>query len=132
MTDVQMYVCGAFLQRRRGGGGWGGYVAVMLIKAAHLQPIKAPLSFIKANLLKHAARDVKTSRPCCTLTLILCLPLSPPLSLALSPDQWMVPGPVIPSGMSEDAFRCIWPRNRERASSCSVCAELQDRSVSLW
>lgn len=55
------------------GGGRG----VMLIKVAHLQPIKELLSFIKANLLKHAVQDAATSRPCHTrrlaLTPLLCV-----------------------------------------------------------
>lgn len=50
----------------------------MLIKVAHLQTIKELLSFINANLLKHAVQDVETSRPCHTL-----LPLAP-LCLLLS------------------------------------------------
>ena len=111
MTDVQMWC--VFVGKK------GGCGVVMLIKAAHLQPIKEPLSFIKANLLKHAARDVKTSRLCCTLTLTH--------ALFISPDQWMVPWPVIPSGMLKDAFRCIWPRTRGRASSRNICAEKIDR-----
>lgn len=79
MTDVQMCICGAafffFLQGRKKRGGEDEEGVVMLIKAAHLQPIKEPLSFIKANLLKHAARDVKTGRLCRTLN-----PATPPPS----------------------------------------------------
>lgn len=83
----------------------------VLIKAAHLQPIKEPLSSISPNLLKHAA--CKVSGPFCTL----CSDFTP-LPLA---EQLMVPGPVILSGMLRDAFRCIWPRNRaERPAETSV------------
>ena len=86
--EWQMCRCG----RGKKGGGRGG--GVMLIKATHLQPIKEPLSFIKANLLKHAARDVQTTAlHTHSDSLFLYLPV-----------QWTVPGPVIPSGMLKDAF----------------------------
>lgn len=80
--------CADVVQGRKEGGG------VMLIKATHLQPIKEPLSSIKANLLKHAARDVQTT---------VLHTHSDSLFLYL-PVQWTVPGPVIPSGMLKDAF----------------------------
>lgn len=71
----------------------------MLIKVAHLQPIKELLSFIKVNLLKHAVQDIATSKPCHTR-----LPLTPLLCRSLVPDWWMVPGQVILSGRSVAAF----------------------------
>lgn len=71
-------------------------VGVMLIKAVHLQPIKGPLSFIKANLLKHAARDVKTS-----WLVLHALSLPPSISLF-----WPVDG-TWPSNPIRNASGCI-------------------------
>lgn len=67
-SEWQMRRCASAAQfggaERRGslgrgvGLGWG----VMLIKAAHLQPIKEPLSLINWNLLKHAALDAQNKQ----------------------------------------------------------------------
>lgn len=52
----------ASVVRLKGGGrearGWRP--GVELIKAAHLQRIKEPLSSISPNLLKHAAQDMQS------------------------------------------------------------------------
>lgn len=54
------------LGEQKAEGVWGGGVGlgwgVMLIKAAHLQPIKEPLSLINWNLLKHAALDAQNKQ----------------------------------------------------------------------
>lgn len=51
MTDVYQLVCVCVFLR-----------GVTLIKVAHLQIIKELLSFIKANLLKHAVQGAATRR----------------------------------------------------------------------
>lgn len=90
-----------FLQGRekRGGG------VVMLIKAAHLQPIKEPLSFIKANLLKQA--DAKTSRLCCTFTPTHSLFISP------LPLSWPADG-TWPSNPVRNVRGCVWMHLAEK------------------
>lgn len=125
-SEWQMHRCASAAQfggtERWGslGRGVGLGRGVMLIKAAHLQPIKEPLSLINWNLLKHAAlENYKTSRLCCMLThsLFISFPLP------VSSDQWIVPGALILSGMLRGVFGCIWLRNRDDSSRWNICAE---------
>lgn len=92
-----MCISGTIYREKKGGG-------VVLIKAAHLQPIKEPLFSISPNLLQHAAPDVQMQLGCARSLSLIRLYLC--CSLAPAPDQDTEPGldPVILSGMLRDAF----------------------------